>query len=229
MDNEENVVEVAEKPKLLGMIMNPVDQFNKMRERPVIWVPLIIVTILTIVGLLMMANSMDFSSQSGMEEMDIPAEEMALFETIAMVSFIVVGVFTPIIAILISTLIYLVVAKIAKSDVMFKQLFSMNTYVYLITVLGMLVNGLAFMLVGSVDSEVSFTSLNSVVQAEGALGALFNMIEVFTIWSIILHAIGLQIVAKLSKGLSWGVVIAIFLIMASFSMITVGLSSLMGV
>lgn len=217
---------VQGKPKLFGMIMNPREQFERIRERPLVWLPLLIVTVLTVIGLSMMAAGIDFMDQPGLE--GIPAEELQMIETISKITFIVIGIISPAFAILISTVIYLVVAKIAHKEVGFKQLFSMNTYIYIISVLSMIINGIAFMVVGNASEDTMFTSLNSIVNASGATGALLNMIEVFSIWTLILNAIGLQLVGTFSKKLAWGVVIAVFLITASFMMISASLSTMLG-
>src|SRR5699024_12419575 len=80
---------------------------------------------------------------------------------------------------------------------------------------------ISIMLVGGAsDTDTLFTSVNSIVGAEGALGGLLNNIEVFTIWDIIITALGLQVIAKFSKGLSWGIVLGIFVIMTGFTMLT---------
>lgn len=199
-------------PRLFGIILNPINQLEKIRAAPIIWNPLVIVTILAVIGLFLMSTGIDFGNQSGLGSSDIPADEMDFIEKVAKGAFIVIGIFTPVFIISISTLIYFFVAKMNNKDVGFKQLFSMNTYVYLISSLSLIVNGLAFMFVGNVEPDVLFTSLNSIINAEGIIGTFLGMIEVFAIWGIILTAIGLQVVGNFSKGLSWGVVIIFFLI-----------------
>ena len=78
----------------------------------------------------------------------------------------------------------------------------------MISALGILLNGLIFMILQVGDPEVYITSLNSIVHAEGVLGAFLGIVEVFSIWSLIITGIGLQVVAKFSKGLSWSIVVA---------------------
>src|SRR5699024_11772625 len=95
---------------------------------------------------------------------------------------------------------YFIVVKIVLHNFTLYKFFSMNTYIFVINTLSMLVNGLAIMLVGGAsDTDTLFTSVNSIVGAEGALGGLLNNIEVFTIWDIIITALGLQVIAKFSK------------------------------
>src|SRR5699024_3649731 len=221
MTNETNMNEepVIEKPSIFGMIMNPVMQFKRIKSNPKILVAMIIVTLFTALGMFMMTQGIDYKQQPGMDVMH--EYELMIMTTIANATVVIIGVFTPVFSVLVSSSIYFAVAKIAHPDVTFKQLFSMNTYIFVISTISMLVNGLAIMLVGGAsDTDTLFTSVNSIVGAEGALGGLLNNIEVFssppsapsalggllnnievfTIWDIIITALGLQVIAKFSKG-----------------------------
>lgn len=217
----------VEKPSLFGMIMNPREQFERIRENPKIIVALLIVTFLTIVGLLMMESGMDLSddpSLAGMSE-----EELLLVSIAGQIMFIIMGLFTPIVIILITTLVLFGLAKIVQSQVTFKQLFSMNTYAYLISVLGLVINGFVMMLVKPSNPDTYFTSLDSIINAEGVLRGLLSNFEVFNIWYLVVIAIGLQVVAKFSKKLSWSVVIAFFILSAVLSMVGAAAGSVLGV
>ena len=61
------------------------------------------------------------------------------------------------------------------------------------------------------------------------MGDLLTSIEVFTIWGVILSAIGLQKVADFSKGLAWTIAIVFFAIGIIFTVIGVALSGMVGV
>ena len=229
MTDETNMNEetVMEKPSIFGMIMNPVIQFKRIKNNPKALVAMIVVTLFSALGMFMMTQGVDYTQQPGMGAMD--ENELMIVTTVANATVVIIGLFTPIFSILVSSAIYLAVAKIAHRDVTFKQLFSMNTYIFVISTISMLINGLAIMLVGgAADTDTLFTSVNSIVGAEGALGGLLNNIEVFTIWDIIITALGLQVIAKFSKGLSWGIVLGIFVIMTGFTMLTSGAASMVG-
>ena len=61
----ENIdVEPKPKPSLLGMIGSPVEQFEKIRNRPIIWLPMLIVTLFTVIGTLLSFMSMDLAKCS---------------------------------------------------------------------------------------------------------------------------------------------------------------------
>lgn len=217
---------VLEKPSIFGMILNPGEQFLRIKENPKIIVALLIVTLLTTIGSVMMAQGIDFTNDPNFAG---ASEEEMMFLAITMqVTFIAVGLFSPVFGALISSVIYLIIAKISGSSVTFKQLFSMSVFIFMITALSFLVNGIAFMATGNGDPEIMFTSLNSFINAGGSLGAFLNTIEIFTIWSMILTAIGLQIVANFSKVLSWSLVIGFYLVTTVFGMLAAGIGQIAG-
>jgi len=216
-----------EKPSLFGMFLEPKKQFERLKDNPIILVPFIIIAVLTTIGMFVMMSQIDFIAQA--PELANMGEDELMFVTIfTQVIFVITGILAPAVSILVSSFVYFMVAKIVKNDVSFKQLFSMNTFIYIISILGIFVNALAFFAVDNPDPEVYLTSLNSMIGADGALGVLFTSIEIFSIWNIILTAIGLQIVAKFSKGLSWGLVIGIFVVLTGFSMATAGVAEMIG-
>lgn len=213
----------VEKPSLLGIIWSPTEQFERIRERPAIWGALAIITLLFIIGMWLQSLGVEVPEIEGLTE-----EQLALTEAFATVGIIIGGLFTPVITILISSFIYWIVAKIAQSDVSFKQLFSMTTYITVIAALSLLVNGALNAIIGG-GTEIVFTSLGWVVNAEGAIGAFFNNIEVFSIWGVILTALGLHKVAGFSKGLAWTIAIVFFVIGVIFAMISAGMAGMVGV
>ncbi|HEX6593423.1 MAG TPA: YIP1 family protein, partial [Bacillota bacterium] len=119
------------------------------------------------------------------------------------------------------------IAKIAQANVTFKQLFSMNTYILIISALGVIVNHAIALIIGS-DPDVFVTSLGSAIDAPGVVGVLLQSIELFSIWGLIVTVIGLQKVAHFSKGLAWGVQITRFIIVVIFAMIGAGIGQMVG-
>src|SRR5690625_3932813 len=135
MTNDINMNDVEgtppEKPSIFGMIMNPTEQFERIRKNPKIIVALIVVTLLTVVGMLLMLNGIDFIGDDP-ELLSMDEEALVVITFITQISFILVGIFTPIITILISSAIYFGIAKLIQSTVTFKQLFSMTTFIGII-------------------------------------------------------------------------------------------------
>jgi len=224
MENKE-VEEKSEKPSLFGMIMNPGIQFERMRENPKVLVAILIVTLLSLIGSLMMASGMDSMISEVPEFEGFTEEQLLVASAITQITAVAAGLLTPIVLILISTVIFIAIGKIVKSEVTFKQLLSMNAHIYLISALSLLLNGFLMMVLQGGNPDVYYTSLNSVIGAGGALGAFLNSIEVFSIWNLILTAIGLHIVAGFSKRLSWSIVIAIYIITLVFGMVAAALAT----
>lgn len=209
MEQKQNVdldqsKEISQKPSLLGVIWSPSVQFDKIRNTPKIWIPLLIITIMYIVGTYLTFSQFDFEALLGET---VPEEQMEIMVTISKITGAITGVFIPIFSVLISSAIYLLISKIAKSDVTFKQLFSLNTYILFVSAIGILFNSLIHLLIDG-NSEIYVTSLAGVI---GSTNAVLAGVEIFSIWGIILTAIGLQKVARLSKGLSWTVALIFFI------------------
>lgn len=201
MEEEKNVP----KPSLLGMLTNPTEQFIRIKQQPIILTPMLIIIVLTIIGTWLSASNVVIPE---LQDVEINQEMAALIDTFTKIGATIGGVIMPLLTTLISTVIYFLVAKIAQSNVSFKQLFSMNTFILLITAIGLIVNGFIYMLIGG-TADVSPTSLGYILNQNNVI---YSSIELFSIWNLILSAIGLHKVANFSKGLAWGTVIAIFVV-----------------
>jgi Yip1 domain len=202
-----------ENPSLIGMFTSPGEQFERIRQNPKTWLPLLLISILYGVGMGLMALSMNVTT---LIDQGIPEDQAELILGITRITVGVTGIITPIISILVSSAIYLLIAKIAGSSVSFKQLFSMNTFIMFIGAIGLLLNMVIRYAIGG-NPEVYLTSLAGVLNLDkpGALGS----IEVFGIWTTILTAIGLHKTGGFSKGLAWTVAIVFFLITIGFGLI----------
>ena len=210
MENE--VVEKQKNPKVFSMFWSPGEQLNRIRQNPKIWIPLLIVTILYIAGSTITAFNMKIEDfmlpEMGQQEAEMVA---AIGKTTAAIS----GFIAPIMTILISSAIYLAIIKIAKKDTTFKQLFSMNTYIMVIGAVGLILNSL---IVAVIDGKAGMfvTSLAGLLNSDSALLGTF---ELFSIWQLILTAMGLHRVGQLSKTVSVIIVIIFFLIDLGFAAI----------
>src|SRR5699024_7404682 len=110
MTNETNMNEepVIEKPSILGMIMNPVMQFKRIKSNPKILVSIIIVTLFTALGMFMMTQVIDYTQQPGMDVMDL--NELMIMTTFANAQVVIIGVITPVFSVLVSSAIYFAVS-----------------------------------------------------------------------------------------------------------------------
>lgn len=205
-----------EKPSLIGMITDPQEQFRRIRNRPIFFVALIIITIMIIIGVFLSFRYVEVSDEVlieiAEESGEVLDEEMEfVIEFAQNIGVLFGGILGPIFGILITSLLHLLVAKIVHSKIKFRQLFSMNTYITFITAIGVLFNGILIALFQTGFNR-SLTSLGIFFDPDSALGAMADHFEIFGIWGLILTAIGLQKVAKFSNGLAWGVPIVMFVI-----------------
>lgn len=209
----------TEKPALLQLLMDPETQFINLRANPRIWGTLIIVTILFVIGTVLQMSYIDPGTviDAELEGILQPGEEHIAYMLVVFGSGIA-SLFMPTIIILVSTVIYLLIAKLIKSPVSFRQLFSMNTYILFINALGVFINGLLIASIGG-DPDFIVTSLGSYVQPDTMLGAILSNFELFSIWALVLTALGLQIVANFSKRAAWTVTIGFFVFGIVVSMV----------
>jgi hypothetical protein len=119
MELQKEVNTLNENPKLLGMFTSPGLQFQRIKQSPKIWVPLIIISFLYVIGMSFMALSLDADT---LIEQGVPKDQIDLVLTITKVTVMVTGIITPIFGVLISSAIQIAIARIASSTV------SLNNY-----------------------------------------------------------------------------------------------------
>ena len=207
-----------QKPSLLKMFWRPKEQFVKIRSNPIIATPLIIVTVIYIMAsmvkaLLIRAEDLMLPGMT-VQEADMVAATAKAFTAMS-------GFISPVFTILFMTLIYFIILKIARKNTTFKQLFSMNTYIFVVQAVGLLVNSLLMMVIDS-SSGSAITSL-ALFNRDWSL---LNAIELFTIWKFVLTAIGFHLVGQLSKSTSIILVIVLFIIQSSTTLLGIGALSL---
>lgn len=224
LNGKKGIVEMSEeireyKPSLLGMILHPNEQFERMKERPIFMGAIISIIALTIVGMWLSLSGFDINEVTNTGELnDYTAEELMAFEMLSKLTFIVIGLVGSLLKTVVSSLLFLIFARSFESKVKFKQLFSMNTYILFIVSLGVLLNGFITALLGA-DPESMYTSLSVLIKIDGPFGELLKNIEIFEIWGLILTAIGLQKVANYPKKVAW-IIAILFFVFTVFLMIT---------
>ncbi|WHY79071.1 Yip1 family protein [Neobacillus sp. WH10] len=213
MELQKEVDLQKEKPSLLGMFISPGLQFERIKGNPKFWVPLIIISILYVIGTTFMALSMN---ESIFIDQGVPEDQIDIALMFAKVTVAITGVLMPIFGVLISSAIQLAIARLASSTVSFKQLLSMNTFIMIIGAAGLILNNAIRYAIGG-NIYIYITSLAGLLNQEKA--GVLGSIEVFGIWSLVLTAIGLHKTAEFSKGLAWTIAILIFLIQIGFGLI----------
>jgi len=126
------------------------------------------------------------------------------------------------IAFLIGSLIYWLGSKAMGGSARFSQAFSVFVYSSLPPTLVSQFANFIIMLLKPADeidiaaSQRGLVSANPTLFFDGkempVLTTLISTIDVFVIWGLVLAALGLHKVAKISKGSAWGVVLILFLL-----------------
>ncbi|MGG0537987.1 Yip1 family protein [Priestia aryabhattai] len=209
MSTEVNVsseVQEKGKPSIFGFITSPVVQFEKMKSNPVIWGPLLLILILTAATTILAVYTPQ-AQEALQQQKEAGIEVNSTFSMIG-------GVIAVVATLAFTSLILFLIAKLGTGKTTYRQMFSLNLFVTFITVIGQLINtGVAAL----THTSANVTSLNGMVDAKGAMGGVFNSIEIFSIWGLILTAVGLQKVANVSKAASIITVIILFILGAAIS------------
>lgn len=223
-NHTEEVKEIGPPPSLLGMIWSPNEQWDRIKNNPRILIALIIVSLISVFGTTITALSMtmDMVEQIAVDlPMTLSEDQQLLMLTFMKFLIGFIGLIAPVISILIISAIHQLVTTVAKTGVKFKQLFSMNTYIYLITALGVAFNNVANYLLNASEDDSNITNLSYYVNGDGLVSVVLSNIELFSIWALILTALGLHKVAGLTKPVAWIVALFFTVIFLIFSIIGV--------
>lgn len=207
-------MEALKKPSLLGLFSNPSEQFERLRERPVIGIPMVIVFLMMMAGTVLSVAGTDFAAE--IEEYGGAVVDLQTVEVMGWIFGIIGTIFNFLAVIFLGALIYWVCAKIAGSSAKYKQMLSMALFTSFISVFGMVIHGFVVFFT-DVDPKMVVTSLKSLIPAEEPVASILAPFEVFGIWTFVLLAIGFQNVAGLSKKASWTITIILFALIVLFS------------
>ena len=207
-----------QKPSLLKMFWRPKEQFVKIASNPIMATPLIVVTVIYIMASMVKAL---FIRAEDLMLPGMTAQEADMVAATAKAFTAMSGFISPVFTILLTTIIYFIILKIARKNTTFKQLFSMNTYIFVVQAVGLLINSLLMMVIDS-SSGSAITSLALFNRDWSMLHAL----ELFTIWKFVLTAIGFHLVGQLSKSTSIILVIVLFILQSGTTLLGIGALSL---
>lgn len=209
------------KPSLARMFWNPREQLLKIKQNPIIALPLLIVTIIFIIASTLKAVSIR-PEDIMLPGMSIQEAEMVAANVKAFTAMS--GFISPLLSITGVTILYFLILKAVGKEVTFRQIFSMNIFIFVIGAAGLIVNSLLWIVFDGSQSGWMFTSLGGLLKSEIVL---LHSIELFRIWSFIVTSIGFQTVGRLSKSASVILAIILFILQASISFIGEGLFSLL--
>lgn len=197
------------KPSLLGILFDPGEQFQRIMKQPRIIAPLIWL-------LLLYSASGAILSYLTLETPE-GRQAMAMMGSAANWFFPTVGAVTTLFYILITLLVLSGIQRLLmmvfQGEASFTQLLSLNTHLYILPLLASLIHLVVLLIVGiGEDTTIIPSSLAAVIPADGALRAFLAEIEVFAIWKLVLSAIGLAVIGRVSKGKAWAIALIPFIL-----------------
>lgn len=206
----------GEKPSLLGMIASPGVQFERMRSILPVWAKLVIVLVFAGLITAFVTYAMKDNPDVIKADQALP-EDLRLSLTAKMIFGGVVGVITYALIFFIGAGIYKILMMLMSNDTPYKTLLGISVYTSIVPLLGALVNGILMLIIGS--DQTSYTSLAPLF-AKGSLGETIGAnFEVFSLWGYVITALGLHIVAGLSKKQAAILVVVFFILSVGLSFI----------
>lgn len=231
---------------LTGIIFEPSRTFEALRARPRFLVVVVILTVLSFAFSIMFFQKYGFDNimravLEAQPNMDAAQREKALEFYLGPVGKILLQVVIPLIGALLVTVagagLYLLGTVAMGKTMKFSQALSVWAYSsFPPAVLLTFANALVLFLKPLDRDELgAVAQRGSLVQASPALlvtasehpilAALLGALNVFDIYGLVLAAIGLRIVGKLSAGTAWGIVLFFYLLKV---LLTVGKAALTG-
>ena len=195
-------------PTLGGILFSPTEQFERMIDRPRFgWA----LTLMTLAGALVAAlvgYSVALETPLPEEAPMLDPGQIAL--SAGIMSFVGGLIGVPVVLLVVS-LIQKLFVMLFQGEATYRQLFSLNTHLYLLTLLASAIMAVLLLVLGpQADPKIYPTSLAALVPAEGAMKGLLNGIELFALWKLFLTAKGLSVLARLSSGKAWTIALILF-------------------
>lgn len=195
-------------PTLGGILFSPTEQFERMIDRPRFgWA----LTLMTLAGALVAAlvgYSVALETPLPEEAPMLDPGQIAL--SAGIMNFVGGLIGVPVVLLVVS-LIQKLFVMLFQGEATYRQLFSLNTHLYLLTLLASAIMAVLLLVLGpQADPEIYPTSLAALVPAEGAMKGLLNGIELFALWKLFLTAKGLSVLARLSSGKAWTIALILF-------------------
>jgi hypothetical protein len=217
---------------LIGVIVRPRATFEKLRDakRGYWWLVFTLAAVATI--LLAIATS---AAQASMfqnfvppEGAEMPANFAQTASTLALVGGIVGGVISTLVGYFFLTLIVFGSGLILGGKATFKQVFTMSVWTTLPYVVRTLVQAAASLVTGALPAPgLSGMLTTAETLSMPVLAALLTRIDVYTLWSLVLLAIGVGVVYRLSRGKTL-IIVAIY-VAISLGLVLASTAALSGI
>ncbi|OPD59690.1 Yip1 family protein [Bacillus anthracis] len=206
----------GEKPSLFGIITSPSVQFERIKNSKAIWKSFWLLVVLTGIVYLINTYAYIMSPEGKKANAELGLDIPLVWQ---LGSGFFTGAIGFIIGAFITAAIYKVFMMFMNNDTPFKKLLAISVYGSVITTLGLFINGLLAIIIGETGEEM-YTGLGPLLTSfNDVLHGAMKSFEIFTIWSLVISALGLHITAGLSKKQATVVAIIFFIFSVAFGAI----------
>jgi len=204
---------------LVRVLFSPSEVFERLRERPVWFVPAIVLGIVaTVLGYLFVPFRLaSMSGQIAKAAAQNPAAS-AQIETFTRMAVYASPIFVLLFLVIVAGVLWLLVTLFAGGEAKFRALLSVATYTALPSIL-LQVATLVVLTMKGVESVTTPLDLQPPLglnllapNMTGFTSGVLAAINPFTIWGMVLTAIGIQVTHRTSKGSAYTVAITAMLI-----------------
>ncbi|AAU22188.1 Yip1 family protein [Bacillus licheniformis] len=186
-------------PSLIGLITNPALQFERMKRRPAVALPMFIVFVLSVLSAYLYISK------------DFPDTYTYFGMIIFLWEFLKTGIY-----LFVSALILWLIATIGGGKTNFVTMFSLASFVGFAKIIGDVINNTVYRF-ANVPEGTSFTSLHDVFSAVEPYKSILGVFDIFMVWALVLAAEGLQKAGGASKRASWIAVAVLFILKFLFA------------
>lgn len=206
----------GDKPSIVGMIVSPGLQFERMKNNNTIWGAFWLVAILT--GVVNVINTYAYAqSPEGIKKNVMLGLDVSIYEQLFTEFF--TGSIAAIIGFFISAVVYKVLMMFMGNDTSYKKILTISIYGSVITTLGLFINGILSIILGGTGQEL-YTSLGLLfISNSNVVYIIMNSFEIFSIWGLMVYALGLYIIAGVSKKQAIIAVLIFFVISLVFNLL----------
>ncbi len=209
---------------LFRVLFSPAEVFGRIREKPAWFIPALALGIVaTVLGYFLLpfrlASMAGQMAKAAAQNPSAPAQ----IESFTRVSVFATPLFVLLLLVIVAGILWLLVTLLAGGDAKFRTLLSVATYTALPSIL-LQAATLVVLKMKGVESVATPMDLQPPLglnllapNVSGFLGGLLAALNPFTIWGMILTAIGIQVTQRTSKGSAYAVAIIAMLIGLMFA------------
>ena len=209
---------------LLGIFTAPSATFQRLREKPTWLVPLIIVVVATLAVTALSTRYVDWDAQreqavermgqrgltAEQQEQQLAAMEKAFSSPLLRYGAPLVGaLITALIGIFFLVIVYNLALPLVGASGNFARMLSVVSWSSLVLVPGAVVRGVLVLLRHSANVSTSLL-LAAPDLKPGLLAVLLARVDLFTIWQLIVTAIGLRVMFDVRSGKAYGLVFGVW-------------------